>query len=70
MSNTVTVKTSRKGIGFMGALVLIFIVLKLTGVISWSWWLVFMPLLLLPSIIGLIFIIGFIFLAVAVSNNN
>ena len=28
----------RKGIGFMGALQLIFIVLKLCKVIEWSWW--------------------------------
>jgi hypothetical protein len=31
-------------IGFPGALVLIFIVLKLTGVISWSWWWVLSPM--------------------------
>ena len=29
--------------GFMSTLTLIFIVLKLVGVIDWSWWLVFMP---------------------------
>ena len=34
----------RKGIGFMGALQLIFIVLKLCKVIEWSWWAVLIPL--------------------------
>jgi len=29
----------------MLVLTLVFLVLKLTGVISWSWWLVFLPLL-------------------------
>lgn len=29
---------------FLGALLLIFIVLKLVGVIAWSWWLVLTPL--------------------------
>lgn len=31
-------------IGFFGALGLIFIVLKLTEMITWSWWLVLAPL--------------------------
>ena len=31
-------------IGFLGVLALIFITLKLTGVIAWSWWLVLLPL--------------------------
>ena len=35
-------------IGFLGALTLIFVVMKLLGHIDWSWWLVF-----LPSLIGL-----------------
>lgn len=32
------------GIGICGCLFLIFLVLKLIGVISWSWWWVFSPL--------------------------
>ena len=31
-------------IGFFGLLFLIFLVLKLTGYIAWSWWIVTMPL--------------------------
>ena len=31
-------------VGFMGFLALIFITLKLTGYITWSWWLVTLPL--------------------------
>ena len=31
-------------IGFFGLLFLIFLVLKLTGYIAWSWWLVASPL--------------------------
>lgn len=30
---------------FSGVLTLIFVVAKLTGVITWSWWLVFLPVL-------------------------
>ena len=32
------------GIGFSNLLALIFIVLKLTKVISWSWWLITLPI--------------------------
>lgn len=35
---------SRGGIGFFGALTLLFIGLKLMGYISWSWWLIFAPI--------------------------
>ena len=39
-----TVKVTQKSIGFSGLLCLIFIVLKLTKVISWSWLWVLSPL--------------------------
>lgn len=35
---------SKGGIGFAGLLFLVFLVLKLTGVIAWSWWWVTAPL--------------------------
>ena len=38
-------KRGEGGISFIGALVLILIVLKLVGVIHCSWWLVFAPVL-------------------------
>ena len=51
------------GIGFLDALALIFIVLKLTGVISWSWWWVLAPIwmpiaLILGFIILLLIVCG------------
>ena len=36
--------SSSGGIGFFSVLGIIFIVLKLTGNITWSWWLVLLPL--------------------------
>lgn len=36
--------TSSGGVGFAGLLTIVFIVLKLTGVISWSWVWVLSPL--------------------------
>lgn len=47
------------GIGFVTALTLIFIVLKLTNVIAWSWLWVLSPL----WISVLLFIVGFVVLA-------
>jgi hypothetical protein len=35
---------SSKGVGFIGLLTLLFIGLKLTGHIGWSWWYVLAPL--------------------------
>jgi len=32
------------GVGFFGLLAILFIALKLTGVIAWSWWWVLAPL--------------------------
>lgn len=43
MSNSET-KTTRGGIGFLGMLAILFIGLKLTGYITWSWWWVLSPL--------------------------
>lgn len=40
MSNS----NSSGGIGFFGALGILFIGLKLTNFISWSWWLVLLPI--------------------------
>ena len=36
--------TSSSGIGFFGLLTILFIGLKLTGFINWSWWYVLMPI--------------------------
>ena len=34
---------ARGGVGFVGLLQLVFIVLKLCNVITWSWWAVLLP---------------------------
>lgn len=42
-------------VGFLGVLTIVFIVLKLTGVIVWSWWWVVAPMWLpIAVIVGLI----------------
>ncbi len=59
MSNNNQVQSG--GIGFFGLLAIVFITLKLTGVIAWSWWWVLSPLwghvavvLVVAILIGLI----------------
>jgi len=36
----------KSSMGFSGVLTIIFIVLKLFSIITWSWWLVFLPLII------------------------
>lgn len=63
MSNN---SSSSGGIGFAGLLAIVFITLKLAGVIAWSWWWVLAPLwiglaLYIAIILGIIavtFVIG------------
>jgi hypothetical protein len=50
--------SSSSGLGFTGALFLVFLVLKLTHVIDWSWWWVTSPLWI-GFILGVIIIGGF-----------
>ena len=52
---------SPRGIGFTGALTISFVVLKLCGVIDWSWWWVFSPAWILFSVILLLAIVFAIF---------
>lgn len=55
-------KEKSTGIGLTGFMFLIFLVLKLMGVISWSWWWVTAPLWI-PAIIVLLVISSCIFIA-------
>ena len=44
------------GITFLGILFIVFLVLKLTHYIDWSWWWVFAPIWGMPLLILLVFI--------------
>ena len=48
------------GVGFLGLLTILFIGLKLTGYIAWSWWWVLSPIWIVPAILLSIFAIGFV----------
>ena len=45
------------GIGFLGVLTIVFIILKLLGKITWSWWWVLAPIWIDAIIVILFFII-------------
>lgn len=45
-------------IGFFGLLSIVFITLKLTGYIDWSWWLVLSPIWVVIAILILIIVLA------------
>ncbi len=50
--------SSNSGIGFVGLLTIVFITLKLTSYIDWSWWWVLSPLWISAILVSLI--LGFV----------
>ena len=50
--------TTSGGIGFVGALTIAFIVLKLTDVITWSWWWVLSPIWISSGLVVIVLIIA------------
>ena len=59
--------TTNGGIGFLGALTILFIALKLTHVIDWSWWWVLSPIWIpVAVVLGIIAIVAIIMLIVKV----
>lgn len=55
-------QTSSGGIGFCGLLTIVFVVLKILGKITWSWWWVLAPLWLG----AVLFIIVFVLVLIAI----
>lgn len=43
--------SSSSGIGFVGLLTIVFVTLKLTGYIDWSWWWVLSPIWIAASVV-------------------
>lgn len=37
-------KASNSGVSLLGVVQIVFIILKLAGLVSWSWWIVLVPL--------------------------
>lgn len=70
MTETKTVTVSGPPFPLLGVLTIVFVVLKLTGVIHWSWWLVLLPLwgpfALLLVVAGIVALVA----ALSVSRSN
>jgi hypothetical protein len=60
MSQGSSSSSSSGGIGFTGALTILFIALKLTGYISWSWLWVLSPIWISALIVIGFLVIGFL----------
>jgi len=56
-NNTDTTKT---GLGFLSILTLIFVVAKIMGYLSWSWWVVFLPMLIPVALIIVAIVVSWI----------
>ncbi len=52
--------SSSSGVGFLGLLTIVFITLKLTDFIDWSWWWVLAPLWIPAAICGIIVVVIFL----------
>ncbi len=53
-------KSSSNGISLVGVLLIVFVVLKLTGNLDWSWWWVLSPIWIPFAILASIFVFAFI----------
>lgn len=58
MSNGNSSSSSSGGIGFIGLLTILFIALKLTNYIDWSWWWVLSPIWISFSVVLAILVIA------------
>jgi hypothetical protein len=57
-----------QGIGLGGLLGVLFVALKLTGVIDWSWWLVTLPFWIgIPIALAFLVVMGFLALIAAIA---
>lgn len=61
MSDKIVYANNGLGLGLGGVLFIVFLILKLTGVITWSWWWVTAPLWIgIPIVLGILAIVGII----------
>lgn len=49
-------ESSTSGVGILDVVQIVFIILKLCGVINWSWWVVLLPLWVVLAICGVVIV--------------
>lgn len=70
-NNTTNSGTVGGGVSFVGLLTITFIVLKLTKVITWSWWWVLSPIWITWGlVIATLLILGIIYIVLAIKENK
>lgn len=50
-------ETVNKGLSFLNILTLVFVIAKLLGLVTFSWWLVFMPTLIQVAIVLIMLVV-------------
>jgi len=65
MSSSSNTSSSSGGIGFVGLLTIVFITLKLTNYIAWSWWWVLSPMWISAAVILAFLVVALVVVAVA-----
>jgi hypothetical protein len=66
MENSKKIQIGGGGFSLCTVLFLVFLILKLTGVIAWSWWLVFLPLIIYAGLIALVLLFTVIVAIIAI----
>lgn len=64
MSNA-SASASSGGIGFFGLLTIVFVILKLTGYIAWTWFWVLSPMIFGLGIAFVFIVVGLLLVAIA-----
>ena len=63
-------ENNKSGITFMSALGLLFVGLKLTGNIDWSWWLVLAPFWSGVALVVVVLVVAFVFAIISSAIDN
>lgn len=63
-------KLNSVGIDFFGLITIVFIILKLCGIIKWSWWWVFCPIWIPMILVILIVIISFLCICIGTAKKS
>ena len=70
MESEKKINVNRGGIGLGGLVFIIFLILKLTGVVSWSWFIVCLPLIISAGLTILLTLLVFIIAIIVAAVNN
>ena len=70
MESEKKINVNRGGVGLGGLVFIIFLILKLTGVVSWSWFIVCLPLIISAGLTILLTLLVFIIAIIVAAVND